>query len=248
MYSVYSTHYNTLHDKMSSHSKSEHSYLYRPLPPRSTSRGSGPCTVQSVFPRRAPVVHKLRVGKLDLERFKPRRAGIILTFVHEGPDGAVLEGGAALGPPSSSIGPKRYFILGEDRKSHDYGDFGGQATKDDRDCIAVAFRELDEELLGLQNELFTEDDIRTERVRSLVVKDRMNMVLFVEVKLTLDQAVQLKSRFLERVEDHASSEMSNIHVIDSDYFRSLIYTRGETAMYTKVSCLLQEAGEFFHLL
>lgn len=167
--------------------------------------------------REHPVI-KTKVGNVDLENVRPRRAGVILYTTH-----------------NDTV----YFGMGMDEATHDITDFGGGIRyKQDLNVINGALREFDEETLGIFD-VMTIDDV----IKCPVLYDDKMLIIFIR----LDENPEMISRvFLRKYECSRNQEICSIVWFEQEEFQSELVR--EQIMYKKIHKFLKKAGNFYHIL
>ena len=153
-----------------------------------------------------------RVKDLDLNKFKPTRAGVIVYTVYK---------------------RKVYFIGGIDTKSGEFTDFGGGVSyKTDQNALTGGLRELSEESLGIFGTISL-DEIQ----ECVAVYDENNLITFIPFNINIKSKYY---EFMDRLKFCKHPEVRDLTILDKKQFISLINGNnvGGTMMYTKVRDLL----------
>lgn len=153
-----------------------------------------------------------RVKNLDLNNFKPARAGVIIYTMYKG---------------------KVYFIGGIDTKTGEFTDFGGGVSyKTDQNALTGGLRELTEESLGIFGAIGL-DEIQ----ECVVVYDDANMIIFIPLNIDINSKYL---EFLNRLKYFKHPEVKDLNFLDKKQFLALI--NGDivdgTIMYVRIRNLL----------
>ncbi len=180
--------------------------------------------------RTVPV--KALVKDIDLEKVKPKRAGVIMYTTYNG----VL-----------------YFGLGVDQKSHDLTDFGGGVYyTGDRNAVRGALREFDEETLSIFKNITPE-----EISHCLSIYDENNLIIFVRIAMNPDLVSKTFNETYNTITlahelsdtKPKKSQIPEVCSITWLTWEELQYCINEPGIiFSRVRCFLKSAGNFGNLI
>ena len=151
------------------------------------------------------------VRKLNLNTFRPLRAGVIVYTIYKG---------------------KTYFILGIDTASGNITDFGGGISFKRENAITGGLREFSEETLGIFG------SIDVDEIKNCVsVHNDKEVIIFVPFKINIESKYL---EFMSRVKQVENPEVMDLFILNKKQFISLIDGRdiNGITMYDKIRNLL----------
>lgn len=164
-------------------------------------------------------VIRTTIANLNLECVKPQRAGVIIYTVYN---------------------DMVYVGMGVDMKTHDLTDFGGGISyKKDRNVVAGALREFNEETLGIFRKLSIEDVMTS----AVLYDDTYNLIIFLHIDV--DPNV-VSEKFLNRFNEVPKAEICGIQWLTWEEFQKHVNTPG--IIFSRVQKFLKRAGDFSSLL
>jgi hypothetical protein len=193
----------------------------------------------SLYHRRRPkTVYKKKIRDIDWNVVKPNRGGIVVYF--KTPSNIVM-------PATNKEVNEILFCFGIDAKFNELTDFGGGISLKRETVIEGALREFREESHGVFEQL-----IPSNLSDCLAIYNESTMIIFVELRVTLDNEDRhlLNLTFKSRL--HEKSEISSLVWINSSELLSLL-ERSKTRqhrwnMYRRVQSLIYHARGFLQHL
>lgn len=164
------------------------------------------------------VVSRVRASNIRLDKYRPRRVGIIPYIISE--KGII-------------------FAFGLDTHHKELTDFGGGLEKKDFTCIHGAVRECNEESLGA----FDDIDVGS-TLNSIALMDDSMIIFLVKTNITPESSCK---KFFDYHEKLTQSEVCSICWVELNDLLSMI-NKSTSPMYKRVKSLLIRSGNFWELL
>lgn len=143
--------------------------------------------------------------------------------------------------PYTIINGELHFLMSQNFKYREYGDFGGGVKADDRNIIDSAVREFFEESLGIFDAKFYRPETYQ---RALIYMSRKMAIIFhyVDPVILIEAPSIFEKRFLARQREGLNSEVCSIKLISEKFLDLLLASRrtGNGEIWVRVRNFLNE--------